>query len=442
MRLFTMLGTVLHVDVASGELRHGTIQTSPRNVVFIPAPTPAEAPRRGSIAHQSGKSCEPIVCLTEHSWSVGSGRLGATTGMPTVFQIVQLERGLVGLRSGGLFLCAEPDGRVTLSRQVCSVWECFSLLEERSASSLELYSGPDQDSVSTVIDWVKITSFMDNKAEEIQYNATIRALMSLWQQTSMQRRLDIRIEDYWVHKQVNSSNPLVKKGHKYFSQNDEDGITLEIFNRLGITKGTALEYGVGNGLENNSLILLMAGWQVLWIGSEDLKINVPDDCKNLAFSKNWVTKENCTALASELFQRISIRQVDFLSIDLDGNDIYIFEELLQHGLRPAVILVEYNGKFPPPIRWQIKYDPEHRWDGSDYQGASLQAFLDVAERYEYILVCCNVTGANAYFIRSDFQQKFSDVPQCVQHIFFPADYNWFIGTGHYVSPKTIEVVLR
>jgi tetratricopeptide (TPR) repeat protein len=275
--------------------------------------------------------------------------------------------------------------------------------------------------------------------ENTQYKATFRAIFDLWQ---LQRRSDVEVRNYLITKRFNSKNPLVKKGEKYFSQSDEDGITLEIVKRLGIRNGTALEFGMGNGLENNSLILLAMGWRVMWIGNEDIRINIPDNCNNLAFSKNWVTKENCSVLASNLFIRFEIQQVDFLSIDLDGNDIYIFEELLKYGLRPLIIVVEYNGKFPPPIRWKIKYDPTHNWDGSDYQGASLQSFIDIAEHYGYMLVCCNVTGTNAYFVRSDNRHRFDDVPQDVCDIFYPADYNLLIARGHYASPMTIERFLE
>ena len=44
--------------------------------------------------------------------------------------VVELERGLVGMEANGTFLCAEPDGRVTLSKSWCSLWEFFLLSED------------------------------------------------------------------------------------------------------------------------------------------------------------------------------------------------------------------------------------------------------------------------------------------------------------------------
>jgi hypothetical protein len=278
--------------------------------------------------------------------------------------------------------------------------------------------------------------------EAVQHRAILHALLSFFEQTSMQRRLDMFVEYYWTAKREISRNPLLKTGEKYFSQNDEDGITLEIIRRIGIKKGVALEYGVGDGLENNTLILLMSGWDVIWIGGEDIKIRIPENCKNLLFRKDWVTKENCTMLVSSCLEERQRDHVDFLSIDLDGNDIHILRTLLASGLRPAILVVEYNGKFPPPIKWETRYNPEHRWDGSDYQGASIQSFTDLAEQYGYRLVCCNISGVNAYFVRSEFSVHFQDVPEDIADIFYPADYNWFIRKGHNTAPETIEIFLE
>ena len=50
--------------------------------------------------------------------------------------------------------------------------------------------------------------------------------------------------------------PLLKYEHQTFSQNGEDGIINEIFNRMRITKGEFIEIGTGDGSENNTRLLL------------------------------------------------------------------------------------------------------------------------------------------------------------------------------------------
>src|SRR5271169_166793 len=57
----------------------------------------------------------------------------------------------------------------------------------------------------------------------------------------------------------NDKKRLERYGFKVWSQYDEDGIIQEIFNRIGLGARTFVEFGVENGLENNSLKLLLEG---------------------------------------------------------------------------------------------------------------------------------------------------------------------------------------
>jgi hypothetical protein len=47
---------------------------------------------------------------------------------------------------------------------------------------------------------------------------------------------------------------LLKYGFRAYSQHDEDGMIHEIFRRIGVSNQTFLEFGVGDGTENNTLI--------------------------------------------------------------------------------------------------------------------------------------------------------------------------------------------
>ncbi len=260
---------------------------------------------------------------------------------------------------------------------------------------------------------------------------------------TLNRIHDRTLHDSWYQQIMQSQNPLNKAGASVFSQADEDGITFEILKRLEIKNGTFGEFGVGDGSQNNTLALIACGWKGFWIGGQPLFFQCKDNLKKFHFNKQWVDLENIVDLAKSSLRRLDCNSLDLISLDLDGNDIYFVEALLENGFSPKVFIVEYNGKFIPPIRFKITYNPAHVWAGDDYYGASLASFCEIFNRYGYSLVCCNAqTGVNAFFVRTEFMDKFSDVPKEISQLFCaPRFYQQYKRYAHKPSPRTIECLL-
>ena len=178
------------------------------------------------------------------------------------------------------------------------------------------------------------------------------------------------------------------------------------------------------------------------MGSENLKFKY-NASQNFQFLKGWITKENVLNYYNDGIKKINEKKIDVLSLDLDGNDIYILEELLNKINHPSLIITEYNGKFPPPIKFKIKYDPQFVWRADDYFGASLSEFVTMLEKYSYKLVCCNShTGSNAFFIKNDFIEKFKEVPKDIDKIYIEPHYQLYERYGHPQSIKTIELIFE
>lgn len=222
-----------------------------------------------------------------------------------------------------------------------------------------------------------------------------------------------------------SSDPkrLEPFGFKVYSQNDEDGIIQEICRRLGIGKGVFCEIGVENGLESNSLYLLHKGWVGCWI---EANANYAEFIKNkfqsvlgrqLQFLPKMVTVENIKEILSAV--QADKNEIDFFSIDIDGNDIYLFESL---PISPKIVCIEYNSKFPADIVKQQKYDPQRRWAGTDYMGSSLKAIAQVGDKKGYRLVGTNVVGANAFFVRKDIAGDLFPDDCSSENLYHPARY--------------------
>jgi hypothetical protein len=236
--------------------------------------------------------------------------------------------------------------------------------------------------------------------------------------------------EYMKHREemkLKTPNNIALKGQKVYSQNDEDGIIQEIFKRIP-NKRSFLEIGIQDGTECNTLALLLSGWKGAWIEGSDVHCQMIE--KNLGGSSfpgrlkiinSFIDAENIAALVRDALTFLQEKELDFFSLDIDGNDYYITERLLQEKIRPKVFCVEYNGKFPPPLSVMIKYNPAQVWDRSEYQGASLQAFDTLFRQYGYTLLCCNLTGINAFFVENSYLPSFETYP--IEDLFQPCRYH-------------------
>jgi len=184
------------------------------------------------------------------------------------------------------------------------------------------------------------------------------------------------------------------------SQNGEDGIIAEIFGRIGTTNRYFVEFGVGDGHECNTANLARSGWSGLMLEGD------PGDAARLAerfaaggsirTAHAFITAENI----ADIFQSHAVpKEFDLLSIDIDGNDYWVWRALA--GYSPRVVVIEYNAAYPPPRRWVMRYDPDHRWDKTTYYGASIASLCALGDERGYALLGTDVTGVNAFFVRRD-----------------------------------------
>lgn len=201
---------------------------------------------------------------------------------------------------------------------------------------------------------------------------------------------------------------------KISSQNGEDGVLAAIFGAIGVTNRYVVEFGAENGTECNSANLLRQGWSGLLLDA--------DDHPGTTVRREFITAEN----VNDVFAKHGIpREFDLLSIDIDGNDYYVWRAL---NNRPRVVVIEYNASMPPELSRAIVYDPKFKWDNTDYFGASLRALAELADRKGYELVYCERAGGNAFFIaRSALPPGF--VPKPLAEIYRPPNY-FYQGLRH------------
>jgi hypothetical protein len=201
-----------------------------------------------------------------------------------------------------------------------------------------------------------------------------------------------------------------KVGFKVFSQWDEDGIIQYLISHIPIENKTFIEFGVEDYEESNTRFLLLNDhWQgiVLDACSSDIRYIQTDRIYwefDLQAKCTWITRDNIDSLLREAgFSE----DVGLLSIDIDGNEYWIWESI--QSVRPRIVVVEYNGLFgiqPISVPYEENFHKISAHYSNLYYGCSLGALSHLAEKKGYLLVGSNIWGHNAFFIRSDIAEGF------------------------------------
>lgn len=199
--------------------------------------------------------------------------------------------------------------------------------------------------------------------------------------------------------------------HKGYSQNGEEGIIREIVRRLGIAKGWFVEFGAMDGVTgSNTFGLAVNGWNGLYIEGDQKYIphlsNNIRPWPNLRMLNEYVTCEPGQTLDELLLKADIPKDLDLLSIDIDGNDYWVWKST---AVRPKIVVIEYNCHCDPGVSKTIPYDPGHRWQYDDFFGASAKALVDLGKSKGYSLVC-HFFDVNLFFVRNEWAGLFDPWP--------------------------------
>lgn len=236
---------------------------------------------------------------------------------------------------------------------------------------------------------------------------------------------NIFIEDFFNKYVINNPKYADKKLNRFeyniYSQSGEDGIIEEIFKRIGVSNKFFVEFGVSNGLENNTASLLLSGWRGRWLeGSSKFVSNIKKVFEDaiikdqLRIKKVFVTAENI----EEIFEELNVPKTpDLLSIDIDGNDYWVWKAIKKYD--PRVVVIEYNPFFGRSPGVVSSYDKGHIWDRTMFYGSSLKAMEKLGKEKGYSLVGCNFTGNNAFFVKNNLIKDLFSAPYTSENHYEP-----------------------
>jgi hypothetical protein len=207
--------------------------------------------------------------------------------------------------------------------------------------------------------------------------------------------------------------PLRQSEFRVFSQFGDDGIIQYIIGRIPLPSSDQrfIEFGVENYREANTRFLLLNdNWRGLVMdGSERYVSTIQSEeiywRNDLTALARFITRENINAIVEEAG---FTGRLGLLSIDVDGNDYWIWEAMT--AVDPAIVVVEYNGIFggreAVTIPYQADFSRQKAHYSYLYWGTSLAALCHLAHQKGYVWIGCNTAGNNAYFVKTEYGSAF------------------------------------
>lgn len=177
---------------------------------------------------------------------------------------------------------------------------------------------------------------------------------------------------------------------KDYSCYGESTIMYNIFEEIGTKTKYAVEFGASDGYWYSNIRMFLD--ECNWNG---LQMEGILNSKN-GVKSEFITKENI----NQLFQKYNVPQeLDLLSIDIDGNDYWVWKELNYY---PSVVIIEYNSNFNIGESYALKYNPNHNFQKSGgFYSASLTAFEKLGTEKGYFLHK-EISYTNLIFVRNEF----------------------------------------
>jgi hypothetical protein len=190
----------------------------------------------------------------------------------------------------------------------------------------------------------------------------------------------------------------------FYSQYGEDGILYEIFRRIGAANKIFVEFGCHNGDLSTGQFLLCCGWSGYWIEGNKKLFKIAKKKfkheKRLKVKHSFLTINNIESI----FVKMNIPiHFDMLSIDVDGNDYWLWNSL-KHYI-PRTVIIEYNshseGEHVSPYLESLN---KYRYEETKESGTSLKSLEILGKKKGYALI--GSTQANLFFVLEEYKKLF------------------------------------
>ena len=197
---------------------------------------------------------------------------------------------------------------------------------------------------------------------------------------------------------------------RHYSQSGEDGILEFILSKIQNRDSWCVEFGAldGKHLSNTYHFITNVSYKGVMIEGDptrysQLEKNMANEGLDVICINQFVGIDGENKLDAILAKTPTPINFDLLSIDIDGDDYYVWEQF--SNFRPKVVIIEINFRDKPGVRKINISDSPYIWGET---GTSIDSMTELAEKKGYSLIA--QVGSNAVYVDTAYYSLFFRKP--------------------------------
>lgn len=225
------------------------------------------------------------------------------------------------------------------------------------------------------------------------------------------------IEVHAIDRRKPESIYLEKYARNRTSEYGEDGIVEKVFEIIKPDNRFCVEIGAGDGknASNTWRLINDENWRAALIEADTRRYaSLEKTYRDVDRVQTVHCAVDCQdqSLDNILRATQAPTNLDFLSLDIDGQDWHVWSSL--RAYRPRLLLVEFNHTVPN----DVVFIQENSFKKN--QGASLLAFMKLAQQKGYELIATTIT--NAFFVVQDEFARFGIKDNSIDAMYYNEKY--------------------
>ena len=195
---------------------------------------------------------------------------------------------------------------------------------------------------------------------------------------------------------------LPDAGFDIFTDQGEDGIIYYLLQSIEEAPAFFVDIGAGDCINSNCACLAVHfGWNGVFIDRNEQQLSIgkhfyQNRYGEIAFVRAEISPEN----VNELLVSAGVpNEIGLLSVDIDGNDYWIWKAI--DCTRPRIVVIEAKVEFGYRNIVVPYGKTNHHSEHKMYNGASVAALQHLGMKKGYKLVGANKPGYNLFFVREE-----------------------------------------